>query len=103
VIAVGSRVRVRVPTQLRDLVGGAAVLEVPVGGGSDATGTVATVLDNLAVRFPALERRIRDEQGRTRSHVNLFIGSDNVRDRDGAATPVVAGEELSIIPAVSGG
>ena len=52
---------------------------------------------------PALERRIREEQERTRSHVNLFVGSDNVRDRDGTATPVLANEELSIIPAVSGG
>ena len=65
--------------------------------------TVATVLDALATQHPALERRIRDEQGQTRPHVNLFVGSDNIRDRDGPATPILAGEELSIIPAVSGG
>lgn len=96
-------VRVRIPTQLRDLVGGAAVVEVSVGGRSDGTATVATVLDGLATRHPALERRIRDEQGRTRAHVNVFVGSDNIRDRDGPATPIIAGQELSIIPAVSGG
>ncbi|MBA3289190.1 MAG: MoaD/ThiS family protein [Acidimicrobiia bacterium] len=96
-------VRIRVPTQLRELVAGAAVVEVAVGGGGDGRATVATVLDRLAAQHPALERRIRDEQGRTRAHVNLFVGSDNVRDRDGPATPIVAGEELSIIPAVSGG
>ena len=96
-------VRVRVPTQLRDLVAGAAVVEVTVGGVADGMATVATVLDGLAIQYPALERRIRDERGRTRAHVNLFVGSDNVRDRDGPATPIVAGEELSILPAVSGG
>lgn len=96
-------VRVRVPTQLRDLVGGAILVEITVVDASDGTATVATVLDGLATQHPALERRIRDEQGRTRTHVNLFVGSDNIRDRDGQATPIAAGDEVSIIPAVSGG
>ena len=61
------------------------------------------MLDALAAEHPALERRVRDEQGRTRLHVNLFVGADNVRDLDGPATPIHAGQELSIIPAVSGG
>ena len=94
---------VHVPTQLRDLVGGAAVVEVSVVGASDGKATIATMLDGLATQHPALERRIRDEQGRTRAHVNLFIGSDNIRDRDGQATPIIDGDEVSIIPAVSGG
>jgi sulfur-carrier protein len=96
-------VRVRVPTQLRDLVAGAAVVEVTVGDASDGVTSVASVLDALAKQHPALERRIRDELGQTRPHVNLFVDADNVRDRDGPATPIRAGEELSIIPAVSGG
>jgi len=96
-------VRVRLPAQLRDIVAGAAVVEVTVDSGPDCTTTVAMVLDGLAAQHPALERRIRDEQGRTRPHVNLFVDSDNVRDRDGSATPILAGEELSVIPAVSGG
>jgi molybdopterin converting factor small subunit len=96
-------VRVRVPTQLRDLVGGAAVVDVPVGIGLDTPPTVGMVLDRLGLDHPALERRVRDEQGRARAHVNLFVGSDNVRDREGLSTRINAGEELSIIPAVSGG
>ena len=96
-------VRVRVPTQLRDLVGDIAVVEVQAAGPTDRTTTVGTVLDALALEHPALERRIRDERGQTRPHVNLFVQADNVRDRDGQATPILAGEELSIIPAVSGG
>src|SRR5215216_139141 len=53
------------------------------GGGADRTTTVAAVFDDVAIRHPALERRIRDEQGQTRSHVNLVVGADNIRDRDG--------------------
>jgi molybdopterin converting factor small subunit len=104
------KVRVRVPTALRELVAGAQSVVIDVGSGAagsaDATGdtvTVAAVLDALAVDHPALERRVRDELGRTRVHVNLFVGADNVRDLDGLATPIAPGDELSIIPAISGG
>jgi molybdopterin converting factor small subunit len=96
-------IRVRVPTQLRDLVAGAAVVELSVAPSSGTSVTVAALLDAMATQHPALERRIRDEQGRARPHVNLFVDSDNVRDRDGLATAIGPGEELSIIPAVSGG
>ncbi|HET9600345.1 MAG TPA: MoaD/ThiS family protein [Acidimicrobiales bacterium] len=98
-------VRVRVPTPLRELVGGARTVEIAVAPppAGDGTVTVAAVLDAIATEHPALERRVRDEQGRTRVHVNLFVGADNVRDRGGLTTPIGPGEELSIIPAISGG
>ncbi len=100
-------VRVRVPAPLRDLVAGAHTVTVDPGGVAIARAgagvTVGAVLDVLAVDHPALERRVRDEQGHTRVHVNLFVGADNIRDRDGLSTPVSDGEELTIIAAVSGG
>ena len=94
------KVRVRVPTALRELVAGSQTVLVDVAGDEV---TVGSVLDALAVAYPALERRVRDELGRTRVHVNLFVGADNVRDLDGLATPITPGDELSIIPAISGG
>lgn len=94
-------VRVRVPASLVELAGGARAVELAVG--ADAPVTVATVLDALAERHPALARRVRDESGTVRVHVNLFVGADNVRDRDGLATCLGPGDELSIIAAISGG
>ena len=98
-------VRVRVPTALRELVAGAHTVGVEAGAPpADAAGvTVGSVLDALAVDHPALERRVRDERGQLRVHVNVFVGADNVRDRDGLSTAVGPDDELSIIPAVSGG
>ncbi len=102
-------VRVRVPTALRELVAGSQTVVVDVASGTasaDPDGdpvTVGSVLDALAVEYPALERRVRDELGRTRVHVNLFVGADNVKDLDGLSTQIAPGGELSIIPAISGG
>jgi molybdopterin synthase sulfur carrier subunit len=94
------QVRVRLPTQLRNLAAGASSVVVVV----EATPvTVSSVLDSLAVTHPALERRVRDETGRTRVHVNLFVDADNIRDLDGIDTTVAGGSDVSIIPAISGG
>lgn len=94
-------VRVRVPSALRQLVDGAS--SVIVDASDQSPVTVAVVLDLLAAQHPALERRVRDELGRPRVHVNVFVGADNVRDLDGLATAVRPGQELFILPAVSGG
>ena len=94
------QVRVRLPTQLRNLAAGASSVVVVI----DSTPvTVSSVLDSLAATHPALERRVRDETGRTRVHVNLFVDAENIRDLDGVDTTVADGSDVSIIPAISGG
>jgi molybdopterin converting factor small subunit len=91
-------VRFFVPGPLRDFAGGRSQVEVP---GSPRT--LAEALKALEQTFPGVVRRVLDDRGEVRPHVNLFVGADNVRDRCGTATPIAPGAELSIIPAVSGG
>jgi molybdopterin converting factor small subunit len=93
-------VAVRLPAGLRAWSGGRAVVHIDVGGGAS---TVAALLDQLGVELPDVERRVRDEQGHLRAHVNVFVGSDNIRDLDGLATRVAGGAQVTILPAVSGG
>lgn len=92
-------VRVRVPTALRELGDGRSTLAFDLR----QEATIADLLDAIGTAHPALERRIRDEQGMVRTHVNLFVGDENARALGGAATVLRAGDEVSIVAAVSGG
>jgi MoaD family protein len=61
------------------------------------------VLEELERRHPALHRNVCDETGAVRRHINLFVNTDHMRDRNGLDTPLAAGDEVTILPAVSGG
>jgi molybdopterin synthase sulfur carrier subunit len=95
-------VHVRVPASLRTYTGGSPTVDVDLDALGDKP-TVRALLDHLAHAHPDLECRIRDEQGRLRRHVNVFLGNDNVRDLSEQDTPLAAGIELAVMPAVSGG
>ena len=95
-------VHLRVPASLRTYTGGSPALDVDLGELGEKP-TIRTLLDHLATTRPDLECRIRDEQGRLRRHVNLFLGNDNIRDLSEQDTPLAAGVEVAIMPAVSGG
>ena len=61
------------------------------------------MIDALADAHPAVARRVRDEAGVLRRHVNVFVGPDNARDLDAMDTVVPEGSEVALLPAVSGG
>ena len=65
--------------------------------------TVGAVLDAVAAAHPAVGRRVRDEAGALRPHVNVFVGPDNFRDLDDVDTVVPEGAEVAVLAAVSGG
>lgn len=64
--------------------------------------SVAAVLDSLWKQYPALRDRILNEQGEIRQHVNVFVGSDDVKRLEGLKTKLKA-DEIHIFNAVSGG
>jgi len=89
-------ITVQVPGPLRDCCAGASELAL------SAT-SVRAVLEEIERRHPALHRSICDETGTVRRHVNLFVNTNNIRDRNGLDTPLAPGDTVTILPAVSGG
>ncbi|MGR6962862.1 ubiquitin-like small modifier protein 1 [Geodermatophilus sp. URMC 61] len=91
-------VEVVLPGVLADLAGGTKHLQVEPAGG-----TLADLLDTLAVVHPALARRIRDEAGAVRRFVNVYVDGDDVRYAGGLGTPVSDGAVVQVLPSVAGG
>ena len=89
-------VTVFIPGSLRNYCEGASEIAL-------AATSVRAVLEELERRYPALHRSVCDETGTVRRHVNLFINTNHMRDRNGLDTPLAAGDEVTILPAVSGG
>jgi sulfur-carrier protein len=85
-----------VPGALRAYCGGAVqfALSAP---------TVRAALEEIERSQFALYRNICDETGAVRRHLNVFVNADNVRDLNGVDTALKPGDEVTILPAVSGG
>ena len=64
---------------------------------------VRAALEEIEQRYPSLHRGVCDDTGAIRRHVNLFVNTAHIRDREGLDTALVPGDILTILPAVSGG
>ena len=89
-------ITIRVPSPLRAYCGGASELSLSVAN-------VRGALEELERSHPSLYGNICDETGKVRRHINLFVNSNHMRDRQGLETALVTGDEVTILPAVSGG
>jgi molybdopterin converting factor small subunit len=89
-------ITIQIPGTLRGYCQGAKELVV-------SADTVRAALQDLEQSHPLLYRGICDETGTVRRHVNLFVNTSHVRDREGLDTALVAGDILTVLPAVSGG
>jgi molybdopterin synthase sulfur carrier subunit len=88
-------VTVKIPAQLRIVTDGEETIAVEGA-------TVGEVLDAVYARHGDLEDRIT-EDGDLRRFVNVYVGGEDIRFRDGLGTEVSDGDEVQILPAVAGG
>ena len=89
-------IRISIPSPLRAYCAGASELSL-------SAPSVRAALEQIERSHPALYRSVCDETGAVRRHVNLFVNTSHVRDREGRDTALVPGDVITILPAVSGG
>jgi len=89
-------IQVRVPTPLRKYTGGADAVEAQGA-------TVAALVNDLDKRYPGMKDRICEANGSVKRFVNLFVNGEDIRFLQHLDTPLKAGDELSIVPAIAGG
>ena len=89
-------ISIHIPTPLRPYTGGLATVDV-------SANTVGEALARLTDVHPDLSRHLRDDQGRIRSFVNVYLGDEDIRFQQGEETSVSPGAELTIVPSIAGG
>ena len=89
-------VTLRLPTVLAKAAGGETVHE--------ARGTtVGEAVADLVARHPDLGSRLRDAKGEPYPYVIFYVDEEDIRFRQGFATPVAEGAEIVVVPAIAGG
>lgn len=95
-MAASHSITVQIPRELRALCDGSKTIAL-------SASSVRDILEELERRHPAIHRSICDETGRLRRHINLFVNSSLMRERQGLETVLESGDVITILPAVSGG
>lgn len=86
---------VRIPPTLRSDTDGER--EVLAAGA-----TVRELLDDLLGRFPALRGQLLADE-LLAPYVNVYVGSEDIRTREGLETPVAESDTVILLPAMAGG
>lgn len=87
---------VRIPEALRGFTGGSRELHVEAASVADAIAALRRTHADLI-------NHICSRDGELRPFVNLYVGREDVRARDGLKTTLAPGDVLSILPSVAGG
>jgi molybdopterin converting factor small subunit len=98
-VPVDAPITVVLPSVLQPLAGGQSFLTAP----AEKAVTVEWLLDTVTGDYPALSRRLRDETGTVRRHVNIYVNGNEIRRLQGLVTTVTPGQEVLIIQSVAGG
>jgi sulfur-carrier protein len=89
-------VTVRIPTALRPQVGDQESLDV-------AGATVGEVLSSLNGDYPDFGKRLYKGENEINRFINIYVNDEDIRFMENLQTPVKAGDEVSIVPAIAGG
>ena len=85
-----------IPTPLRKFTSNSSRLELQAN-------TIQEAINELIINFPDLKKHLVDEQGKIRSFINIFVGSDDIRNLKQDQTLLRPESVISIIPAIAGG
>jgi molybdopterin synthase sulfur carrier subunit len=89
-------VLVRVPTPLRAVTKGQGELKAEAA-------TVKELIDRLEQDYAGIRARLCEADGNIRRFINIYVNEEDIRFLQGQATPLKAGDQVSIVPAIAGG
>ena len=68
-----------------------------------AAATLPALVDDLGVKFPQLGTHIRDEDGKLRKFINVYVNDEDIRFLGGDTYEFQDKDEVMFIPSIAGG
>jgi molybdopterin converting factor small subunit len=89
-------ITVQIPTALRRHTAG-------VGSIQCAASNLEQLFSVLDEKFPELKSHIRDEKGRVRRFLNIYVNEEDIRFLGGSDYAFQEGDEVLLVPSIAGG
>ena len=89
-------IKVRIPSPLRNYTNGIDIVQAEGA-------TVGDVLNDLKSKAAGIETRLFKAPSQLNRFVNIYVNDEDIRFLQNLETPVKAGDEISIVPAIAGG
>jgi molybdopterin converting factor small subunit len=89
-------VTVEIPSAFRRFTEGAAMVDCQAA-------TLVELLSQLEGRFPGMARHLRDESGRVRQFLNIYVNEEDVRFLGGESYAFQEGDRVTLVPSIAGG
>src|SRR6202453_4598821 len=89
-------IKVRITSPLRNYTQGADVVETEGAN-------IGEVLNGLKATAAGIETRLFKGPNQLNRFVNVYVNDEDIRFLKNLDTPVKAGDEISIVPAIAGG
>ena len=62
-----------------------------------------SLLHEMDTRYPALAQNVKDDAGKLRRFINVYINDEDIRFLGGETHPFADGDEVMLIPSIAGG
>lgn len=86
------------------------VLPTALARHTEGQKTITTEAKNLPAllaefdtKFPALSQNVKDEHGKLRRFINVYVNDEDIRFLGGDAHAFEDGDEVMLIPSIAGG
>ena len=90
------KVTVSIPTALRPQVDGQETIDV-------SGQTVGQLLSSISNDYPDFAKRLYKSDNELNRFINIYVNDEDIRFLENLDTPVKAGDEVAIVPAIAGG
>ena len=70
---------------------------------NSAAENLPALIADIDANYPALSSQIKDEEGRLRKFINIYVNEEDIRFLGGEAYSFQDGDEVMLIPSIAGG